>query len=65
MFEKMKIGTWEVIGFFENVVLAHDPNSPTPYVTWFYNGTDVESGNYFDDEYDAVKDLIERAGYGY
>ena len=59
-----KIGTWKIIGFLDNVVLAHDENSPTPYVTWYYNGTDVESGNYFNNVYEAVHDVIERAGYG-
>ncbi len=63
MFEN-KIGTWKIIGFFRNILLAHDSDSPTPYVTWIFNRNGVESGHYFNTEEEAIQDFLERAGYG-
>ena len=58
------VGTWKIVGTLSGFVLAHDPDSPMPWVTWRVVGNEVENGNYFDTEEEAVKDLIERAGYG-
>lgn len=46
------------------VVLAHNPNAPSPYVTWksyaVTNFQSFEHGNYFVDKAAAWKDLIAR-----
>lgn len=66
--------SWQLIGCIEidsneYIVLAHDPDSPTPYATWLgylkSTGFDCESGNYFGSKEDAVIDMVERAGYGF
>ena len=56
--------TWTVTGLVGDFVMAHNSLSPMPYVTWRVVGNEVENGNYVETEDEAVKDLIERAGYG-
>ena len=47
------------------IVLAHNPNAPQPYVTWkCFSSTqfrDFETGCYFSDEADARKNMRKRA----
>lgn len=70
---KSFVGTYELIagiktGTNEYVVVGYDPDNPTPYVTWRAflktTGLDCGSGNYTDNKQDALKDMLERAGYG-
>ena len=50
-----------VVGEFE-FVLGHNPKAPSPFVTWEYSPRGgYYWGHYFEDENDAVFDLLERA----
>ena len=50
-----------IVGEHE-IVLGHNPKAPSPFVTWEFSPRGgYYWGHYFEDENDAVLDLLERA----
>lgn len=59
-----KEGSWNLHHMIDDFVVGNDPNCPTPWASFRLTSTGLENGIYVDTEDEAVKDLIERAGYG-